>query len=198
MAAAIASTASRASASVLLDVRTHVGYVARNRLDVGLQRRVVPRVVRRVVAHDVDDRDPGAAGVVEVCEPVAEPRSQVQQSRGGRVRHPCVAIGSPGRDALEQGQDRAHLRHRIQRGDEVDLRCTRVREARVDACVDERADQCLGAVGHQLSWQGLHEPVATGDPTSPVARCGTSPRKMLDAWNVDWRWRPSSKVSQVC
>ena len=125
------------------------------RLDVGLQRGVVLRVVRRVIAHDVDHRDPGAARVVEVRQPVAEPRSQVKQGRGGRVRHPRVAIGSPGRDALEQGQNRPHLRHRIQRGDDVDLRRTWVREARVDACGDERADQCLRAIGHRLRWQGF-------------------------------------------
>jgi hypothetical protein len=87
---------------------------------------------------------------MEVREPVAETRSQVQQGRRGRVRHPRVAIGSPGRDTLEQGQDRPHLRHRIQRGDEVDLRRTRVREARRDARVDERANQYLGTIGHQL------------------------------------------------
>ena len=46
--------------------------------------------------------DLGAARVVEVRQPVAEPRPEVQQGRRGRVRHPRVAIGGSGRDALEQ------------------------------------------------------------------------------------------------
>ena len=125
--------------------------VARDRLDIGLQRRVVLSVVRGVIAHYVEQRDPRPARVVEVCDPVAEPRPKVQEGRRGRVRHPCVPIRGPGRDALEQREDRPHFRHRIQRGDEVDLRRARVREARLDACADEGADQCVGAVGHRCA-----------------------------------------------
>ena len=44
--------------------------------DVGLQRRVVAGVVRRVVADDVDDRRPGPPGVVQVGQPVAEARAR--------------------------------------------------------------------------------------------------------------------------
>ena len=145
--------------------------------------------------------DLGAARVVEVREPVAEPRSQVQEGRGGRVCHPRVAIGGPGRDALEQGQDRPHLRHRIQRGDEVDLRGTWVREARRDAGVDERADQCLGAVEHRCA--GMISLISrTGSRTFRGARRpdrGTHRRGRPSVTQVTlqvvplvWRWPASA------
>ena len=50
---------------------------AGDRLDVALQRCVVLRVVRGVVAHDVDHRDVAAAGVVQVGEAVAEPTRSI-------------------------------------------------------------------------------------------------------------------------
>ena len=139
--------------------------VARDRLDIGLQRGVVLSVVRRVIAHDVEQGHPRPARVVEVCDPVAEARPQVQEGRRRRVRHACVSIRGPSRHTLEEREDRPHFRHRIQRGDEVDLRGTGVREAGIDACIDERSDQCLGAVGHQ-PWQGFHASVKSGSLTA--------------------------------
>ena len=78
-------------------------------------------MVCRVIANDVDQRDLGAARVVEIRQPVAEPRSKVQEGRGRRTRHPRIAVGGARRDTLEQCEDRSHLRHRIDRGDEMDL-----------------------------------------------------------------------------
>ena len=132
--------------------------VARERLDIGLQRRVVLSVVRGVIAHYVEQRDPRPARVVEVCDPVAESRPKVQEGRRRRVRHACVSVRGPSRDTLEEREDRTHFRHRIQRSDEVDLRRARVCEARLDACADERADQCVGAVGHRSGAKHFSKP----------------------------------------
>jgi hypothetical protein len=99
-----------------------------------------------VVADDVDDRRAGLAGVVQVGEAVAQPRPEVQQ-RGGRApRHAAVAVGRAGGDALEKREHAAHLGHGIECGDKVHLRSARVHEARVDAAIDERADQGLPTV----------------------------------------------------
>ena len=122
--------------------------VACDRLDVGLQRRVVLDVLGGVVADDVDERHLGAPGVVQVRETVAQARPEMQQGRRGSIRHPCVAVRGAGRDALEQAEHGAHLRHRIERGDEMHLRRAGVREARRDAATGECSDECLGAVGH--------------------------------------------------
>ena len=70
------------------------------------------RVVRRVVADDVDDRRPGTAGVVQVGQPVAEARSEVEQHPSGATGDAGVAVGGAGRDALEQGEDRRASRER--------------------------------------------------------------------------------------
>ena len=148
LAAAIASTASRAKIGSACRGPHPARDVARDGLDVGLQRRVVLDMVGRVVADDVDDRHLGAARVVQVRQPVAQARPEVQQRRRGPIRHPRVAVGGAGGDALEQAEHRTHLRHGVERGDEMHLRRAGVGEARRDAAVDERADQCLGAVGH--------------------------------------------------
>ena len=95
-------------------------------LDVGLQRGVEAGVVGGVVADDVDDGRGRPPGVVEVGEPVAEARAEVQQRGGRHARHPGVAVGGAGDDALEQAEDTAHLRHRVERGDEVHLARARV------------------------------------------------------------------------
>ncbi len=125
-------------------------HVARHRLDVGLELRVVLLVVRRVVADDVDDRRLTLARVVQVGEPVAEARPEVQQRGRGPVGHAAVAVGRAGGDAFEQREHAAHLGHRVERGDEVHLRRAGVHEAGVDTARDERADECLGAV-HDVS-----------------------------------------------
>ena len=145
-AAATASAASPATSSVRLDVRIQPETLLRQRVDVGVERRVVLVVVRRVVADDVDDRGVRAARVVQVGDAVAEPGPEVQQRGGGPVGHAGVAVGGAGDDALEQAEHRAHLGHGVERGDEVHLRRARVGEADVDAGVDEGADQGLGAV----------------------------------------------------
>ena len=80
----------------------------------------------------------------------------------GLVGHAGVAVGGAGGDALEQGQHAAHLGHVVEGGDEVHLRGAGVREADVDAGVDERADEGLGAVhattsGSQIA-PGVQDP----------------------------------------
>ena len=60
--------------------------VARDRLDVGLERRVVLLVVRRVVADDRHHRCATAPRVVQVGESVAEARTEVQEHRRRRPR----------------------------------------------------------------------------------------------------------------
>jgi hypothetical protein len=103
-------------------------------------------VVRRVVADDVHDRRVGATGVVQVGEPVAEPRAEVQQRRRRSPGDPGVAVGGTGDDTLEEGEYGPHLGHVVEGGDEVHLRRAGVGEAHVDAGGDEGADEGLGAV----------------------------------------------------
>ena len=150
---------------------------AGERVDVGLQRRVQPLVRARVVADDVDQRRPAAAGVVQVRQPVAQARPQVQQGGGGAAGHARVAVGRAGGHALEQRQHAAHLGDVVERGDEVHLRRARVGEADVHARVDQRPDQCLRAVHHAVSSVGLH-----GLP-QPISGCGT-PR--VQRGPADW------------
>ena len=80
---------------------------AREALDVGLQRRALADVRRRVVAHDDDDRRTRLGGVVEVGEAVRQPRPEVQQDERGPVGQAPVGVRGARADALEQPEDRA-------------------------------------------------------------------------------------------
>jgi hypothetical protein len=115
------------------------------RLDVGLQGRVVAGVAGGVRADDDDHRGPGPAGVVQVGQAVGQARSEVQEHGGGLAGDPGVPVGGAGGDAFEQRQHPAHRRHRIQRADEVHLRGARVHEAHVDAGSGQAGHQGLGA-----------------------------------------------------
>ena len=119
---------------------------AGDRVDVGLQRRVVLLVERGVVTHDDEHRHDGPACVVQVGQPVAQSWPQVQQHRGRITGQAGEPVGGAGGHTLEQGEHAAHRGHRVEGGDEVHLRGTGVGEADPHTVVDQGGDQCLGAV----------------------------------------------------
>ncbi len=125
---------------------------ARHALDVGVERRIVLLVICGVVADHVDDRRARAARVVQVGEPVAEARRQVQQRRGRLARHAAIAVGGAGDDALEEGEDAAYRRHAVERRHEMHLGRAGIGEAGIDAALDQRAREAFGSV-HVLSPQ---------------------------------------------
>ncbi len=110
------------------------------------QGRVVGEMLRRVLAHDVDDRRAGLAGVVQVGEAVGEAGAQMQQRQARPAGHARPAVGRAGRHALEQAEHAGHALHPVQRRDEMHLRSARVREADVRASRDEGAHEALGPV----------------------------------------------------
>ena len=120
---------------------------------------------------------------MQVGEPVAEPRTEVQQRARRHAGHPGVAVGGAGGDALEQAEHAAHLRHRVERGDEVHLARARVREARRHAGVDERADHGLRAVHGPRSH--VHSGVETWDAIRARRNVRTYTDQPIDAADLD-------------
>ena len=104
MAAAIASAASAPTSSGAFERAGPAAEPAGERVDVGLERRVVPLVVRGVVADHVDDRGVRAARVVQVREAVARPGPRCSSVAAGLSAMRAVAVGRAGHDALEQRQ----------------------------------------------------------------------------------------------
>ena len=144
--AATASAASAATSSARAVERYHPETGPGDGRDVRLEGRVVTGVVGGVVAHDVDERRAGPPCIVQVGQPVAEARPEMQQGRRRPAGDPPVAVGGTGDDALEEAEDAAHGRHVVQRGHEVHLGGPRVGEADVNAGIDERRKECSGAV----------------------------------------------------
>ncbi len=83
-ASVIASAPSAATARLLRPVFTQCDIRPRHALGVGRQRRVVGEMLRRVLAHDVDDRRAGLAGIVQVGEAVGEAGPRCSSVRPGR------------------------------------------------------------------------------------------------------------------
>jgi len=117
-----------------------------NALHVGRERRVVLHVVGGVIADDINHRRVRLACVVQIGEPVAEPRAEMQKRRSRLVFHAPVAVGGAGDHALEQPQHAAHPGHAIQSGDEVHLGGAGVGEAHLDPGVDQGSNQAFSAV----------------------------------------------------
>jgi hypothetical protein len=113
---------------------------------VALQRRFEAHVLQPMVTHHVDDARARLAGVVQVGQPVAEARPQVQQRGRGLARHAPVAVGRAGDHAFEQAQHAAHAGYAVERGHEVHLRRAGVGEAQLHAAGGEGVDQGFGAV----------------------------------------------------
>ena len=110
------------------------------------QRRVVGPVVGGLVAHDVDDAGPRAAGVVQVRKSVREAWAAMQQRGRGLARHAPVAVGAAGDDVLLQAEDAAHAGDAVQRGDEMHLAGAGIREADIDPAAQQGVDKTFRAV----------------------------------------------------
>ncbi len=127
------------------------GHGAGQRIDIGFQRGVVFFVIRRMIADDDHHRSMGPARVVQIGEAVTQTGAQMQQHRGWLFGHPCIAVSRTGGRTLEQRQDSAHLRHRIQRSHEMHLRRTGIGETHLHPVADERTQQGLGSVHGRIS-----------------------------------------------
>ena len=103
-------------------------------------------VVRGVITDEIDDRRPRPARVVEVRGAIAKAGAEVQQCDRWTSGHAAIAVGGARHDAFEEREDSSHLRDGVELSDEVHLGGSRVREARVDARSDKRADQRLRTV----------------------------------------------------
>ena len=109
----------------------------RQPFDVAGERRVILQVIGGVVPYDVDDRRMGLASVMQIGDPVAQTGAGVQESRGRFPRHAGVAVGATGGNAFKQTKNRRHLRHGVQGGHKVHLRCAGIHETGVHARVVE-------------------------------------------------------------
>ena len=138
--------------------------------DVGVERRIELPVVGGVIADQVDDRAPGAAGVVQIGQPVVETGAQVQQAGGRPTRHSGVAVGGAGGHPLEEGQHPAHLRDVVQGGHDMQLRGTRIGEAGVHPGRHQGPDERLRAVHLQRP----SAPAAADCPSPPASSPPTS------------------------
>ncbi len=86
-----------------------------------------------MLAHDIDDRGTGAAGVVQVRAGVRQAGAEVQQGGRGAAGHPRIAVSGARYHSLEQGEHGAHRAGIVHCAYEGHLRGPRVGKERVHA-----------------------------------------------------------------
>ena len=127
--------------------RAHpVRHRTRHAFDVGGQRGIVGDVVAGMLADDVDDAGARLLRVVQIGQPVAQARPQVQQGGGRLAGEPVIAVGRAGDHALEQAQHAAHALDLVQGRNEVHFGRAGVAEADLHFARHERAHQTFGSV----------------------------------------------------
>ena len=78
-------------------------------------------MIARLIADDVDDRRPGAAGVVEIRQAVRQAGAAMEQSDGGSAGHSAIAVRGARRHALEQTKHAVHAGYAVERRNEMHL-----------------------------------------------------------------------------
>ena len=121
-------------------------YRPREPFDVRRERRIVLQVIRRVIAHDVDDGRRGTARVVEVRDAVCKAGPEVQERARRLLRHAPVAVGRARYDAFEKPEHRTHALDRIECGNEVHFGGPGISEADFYAALHERTDDTFGTI----------------------------------------------------
>ena len=104
------------------------------------------QVIRGMLANHVDHRYLSPAGVVEICQAIAEARAEMQKSARWFPGHPRVTVGRAGDDSLKKTQNAAHVRDLVKRGDQMNFRRAGVGEAGVDAARGQGANQIFGSI----------------------------------------------------
>jgi len=89
------------------------------------------QVISCMLADEVDDRHLGPAGVVQIRETIGKAGAKMQEGAGWFFRHPGIAIRRSRANSFEEAEHAAHFRQPVERGHEMNLRRTRVRETRV-------------------------------------------------------------------
>ena len=109
--------------------------------DVTRERCIVLQVIRRMIAHHVENRRSGALRVVQVGHAIGKARAEVQQVERGLVGHAAIAIGGTRDHALKETQHRADMGLFIERSDELHLGGAWIGKAGVDAVFRQGINQ---------------------------------------------------------
>ena len=99
------------------------------------------QVIRRMIAHHVENRRSGALRVVQIGHAVGKARAKVQQVECGFIGHSSVAIGGTRDHALKETQHRANMGLFIERSDELHLGGAWIGKAGVDAVFRQGINQ---------------------------------------------------------
>ena len=118
----------------------------RDAVQIGLQRGIVFQVIPCVIADHVDDAGAALPRVMQVGPAVRETGAEVQKRARDIAAHPGIAVGGPGHAALEEAENAAHVRMRVQRGDEVHLGRAGIGETDGHTGCKHRFDKRFGAV----------------------------------------------------
>ena len=95
-------------------------------------------MIGSVVADDIDDGRPCATCVVEISEPVGQPRPKMKQGSGRLLSHATVAIRHSGYRTFEKTKHDSHSLDPVERRHEMHFRRAGIAKTDLNARSDER------------------------------------------------------------
>ena len=90
-----------------------------------------------VLAADVYDRHARPVRIVQIGQSIRQAGTKVQQSACWLLRDPGVPVRGAGDNTFEQRQNASHLGGVVERRDNMDLRCARIRETDIHGASEQ-------------------------------------------------------------
>src|SRR5271170_3449007 len=103
-------------------------------------------MVGRMLANKVDDGYLCSARIVQIRDAVSQARAEMEQRAGWLFGHARIAIRGSRYHSFEKAKHTTHLRHAVERGNEMHFRRAWVRETGVHFSSNQRANETFCAV----------------------------------------------------
>ena len=114
---------------------------ASHALNIRGQWGVVLTVKCCMITNDIHHGGARFFGVVDIGQPITEPRAKMRERRRRHTGHSSVAVCRTRNDAFKKSQDTAHFRVAIQCSHKVHFGCARICKAdvytRINKCLHE-------------------------------------------------------------
>src|SRR5690348_13802532 len=102
-------------------------------------------MANRMLTNNVDDRHLRSTGIVKIRDAVGQTWTKMQQRACWLAKHAGVSVRGSRHYPFEQAEHRTHLRHAVERGNNMHFGRAGVRETGVHSSSHERTNQAFCA-----------------------------------------------------
>src|SRR5690348_3526144 len=116
------------------------------RFNIGRKRRVVSKMVRWMLANDIQNRYASAVRIVKIGNAIGETWSQVKKGSSRFACHSCIAVSCCGHYAFEETQHTTDAWGAFQGLDDVHFGGSRICETSLHTSSGEALNKALGTI----------------------------------------------------